>query len=120
MESNFVRCSRLGFPLEIEKYAAEKLYALQAKTNYEDLVSYHLIVVMLDAFESIEIQKLVESRKVFPNVPEKVKAAFRLEWDKVWYADIPRTDAIMAIDRELSKVYSKYGFEYGRAERIRK
>lgn len=112
MENNFVRCTKTGFPAEISEYAVEKLNALEAITNYEGLVSCHLFGIMSEAFENVEIQKLVESNKTSTSVPEQFKAAFRLEYDGLWYSDIPRTDAIMAIDRELSKVYSEYGFEY--------
>lgn len=109
-----VRCGRFGFELseELISYVTEKLAMLEEKTNIEGFVSDRLDIMMA-AFESAEVQDLIEKNKVYVNVPEPFLSFFNVTPEKRWKADIPFSVAVGAIDREISSLYNEYGVTEG-------
>lgn len=108
MEEKMVRCTAYGFSSEeLHGYIVEKLNVLEEKTNVEGLTASSLDIMMA-AFESAEVQALIEKRKVYVKVPEPFLRVFNVRPES-WKADIPFSAVVGAIDRELSSLYKEYG-----------
>lgn len=105
-----VCCSKAGFNSQVlNDYVNDKLCEIGEKNRLEGFLSYGFSVLM-NAFESAEVQAAIEEKKVWVNVPETFARAFKVSRDS-WKAEIPFDIAMNAIEKEISRLCEKYGWE---------
>lgn len=110
MEEKMVLCTRAGFASEeIREYVMDQLTNIAGKTHYDSLDD-EILPVMMNAFESADVQAIIAEKKVCVNIPENCSKVFRVS-PVGWKAEIPYTAVISAIDVELDKLRRRYGLE---------